>query len=241
MTTSHPQQPNPTADRPPMHKPQASVPSPRTQVSQATASYRGRSASVASTGSRTPRSGRAPGLSGDAPLSVFPSVSVQPVVLVRAEYTYVPQREDELAFQVGDVVEITDNSPGPEGWWKGFHPRNGTCGLVPSNFVNFLGINAAWKKLFGHVIFPPAHIVEALAESFASAQAHSSPVAVNATVAAPAEPVWKPVRQSVPGPGTPVAAYPAEFWDKVTSMVAYPNGVGNPNGPAPAGMRRAVT
>ncbi|XP_047127425.1 SH3 domain-containing kinase-binding protein 1 isoform X2 [Hydra vulgaris] len=46
-------------------------------------------------------------------------------------FRYEPEQDDELALEVGEIVEILDDSD--DGWWKG--KLNGKVGMFPSNFV----------------------------------------------------------------------------------------------------------
>ncbi|GAB1606713.1 osteoclast-stimulating factor 1-like [Argonauta hians] len=53
------------------------------------------------------------------------------VKVVRAIYNYNARRDDELTFEEGDVIYITEQSD--SNWWKG---KCGTkVGLIPSNYV----------------------------------------------------------------------------------------------------------
>lgn len=54
------------------------------------------------------------------------------VQVVRAMYNYAAQQNDELSFQEGDILYITDKS-GNTGWWKG--KVGNKEGLIPSNYV----------------------------------------------------------------------------------------------------------
>ncbi|XP_075903479.1 SH3 domain-containing kinase-binding protein 1 isoform X3 [Nelusetta ayraudi] len=49
----------------------------------------------------------------------------------KAEFSYVPQHEDELELKIGDVIEIIAEVE--EGWWEGL--LNGKTGMFPSNFT----------------------------------------------------------------------------------------------------------
>ncbi|XP_064620515.1 osteoclast-stimulating factor 1-like [Lineus longissimus] len=53
------------------------------------------------------------------------------VKVVRAVYNYEAQQNDELSFDEGDLLYITDMNEG--GWWKA--RCGGKEGLVPSNYV----------------------------------------------------------------------------------------------------------
>jgi len=47
-------------------------------------------------------------------------------------YDYAGEAEGDLAFSVGDIINVTDPSD-PSGWWQG--ELNGVTGAFPSNFV----------------------------------------------------------------------------------------------------------
>nr|1X2K_A Chain A, Osteoclast stimulating factor 1 [Homo sapiens] len=49
----------------------------------------------------------------------------------RALYTFEPRTPDELYFEEGDIIYITDMSD--TNWWKG--TSKGRTGLIPSNYV----------------------------------------------------------------------------------------------------------
>lgn len=49
----------------------------------------------------------------------------------RVVFSYQPVHPDELALNIGDVINIVGEDE--EGWWKGVH--NGKEGVFPSNFV----------------------------------------------------------------------------------------------------------
>lgn len=51
-------------------------------------------------------------------------------------FEYLPQNEDELHLQVGDIIDITEEVE--EGWWSG--SLNNKVGLFPSNFVKELEV-----------------------------------------------------------------------------------------------------
>ncbi|KAJ8263902.1 hypothetical protein GJAV_G00142890 [Gymnothorax javanicus] len=53
------------------------------------------------------------------------------VLQVRALYDFVAEEDDELAFSVGDVIEVLDRSD--PSWWKG--RLRGRTGLFPNNYV----------------------------------------------------------------------------------------------------------
>jgi len=54
------------------------------------------------------------------------------VTVVKAIYPYTAQRKDELTFEEGDLLYITDKSD-TSGWWKG--SVGNKTGLIPSNYV----------------------------------------------------------------------------------------------------------
>jgi hypothetical protein len=41
--------------------------------------------------------------------------------------------DDELSFQMGDLIEIIDGAEEGQDWWKG--SLNGKEGIIPSNYV----------------------------------------------------------------------------------------------------------
>lgn len=47
-------------------------------------------------------------------------------------FDYVPENDDELALQKGDIVTVTNKNV-CDGWWEGI--RNGHAGVFPNNFV----------------------------------------------------------------------------------------------------------
>jgi len=51
--------------------------------------------------------------------------------LVKAKYTFKATNNDELSFQKGDLVTITQQEEG--GWWEG--TLDGKTGWFPSNYV----------------------------------------------------------------------------------------------------------
>ncbi|XP_077615417.1 osteoclast-stimulating factor 1 [Crocuta crocuta] len=53
------------------------------------------------------------------------------VKVFRALYTFEPRTPDELYFEEGDIIYITDMSD--NNWWKG--TSKGKTGLIPSNYV----------------------------------------------------------------------------------------------------------
>lgn len=55
--------------------------------------------------------------------------------LVRAKYAFKATNNDELCFDKGDIVTVTQQVEG--GWWEG--TLNGKTGWFPSNYV------AEWK------------------------------------------------------------------------------------------------
>jgi amphiphysin len=55
------------------------------------------------------------------------------VQLADAAFDYIAQREDELSFKAGDVIEIVEKQ---SEWWRGrLYPSKGEALLFPSNFV----------------------------------------------------------------------------------------------------------
>lgn len=50
---------------------------------------------------------------------------------VKVLFSYAPEQEDELALDIGDVLEFLEEVE--EGWWRG--RLNGKEGIFPSNFV----------------------------------------------------------------------------------------------------------
>ena len=52
----------------------------------------------------------------------------------KVAFEYDPEQDDELALQVGEIVEILEDND--EGWWKG--KLNGKIGVFPSNFVEII-------------------------------------------------------------------------------------------------------
>lgn len=57
-------------------------------------------------------------------------------VMVKALYDHVAEAEDELSFNVGELIEVLATSD--DGWWKG--KCNGREGLFPVNYVDSNGI-----------------------------------------------------------------------------------------------------
>lgn len=55
------------------------------------------------------------------------------VQLADAAFDYVSQRDDELSFKAGDVIEIVDKSGQ---WWKGrIYPSKDQALMFPANYV----------------------------------------------------------------------------------------------------------
>lgn len=54
----------------------------------------------------------------------------------RVIYAYDPSNDDELAMQVGDIIDIIDKDIEDAGWWKG--ELRGKIGVFPDNFVQLL-------------------------------------------------------------------------------------------------------
>lgn len=63
--------------------------------------------------------------------STHPVFFTVQVKVVRAVYKYVANNPDELSFEEGDTLYITDMSD-PNGWWKA--KCNNKAGLIPSNY-----------------------------------------------------------------------------------------------------------
>jgi hypothetical protein len=62
------------------------------------------------------------------------STPVDGVQLADAAFDYEAQREDELSFKSGDIIEITEKSDSQ--WWRGrIYPSKDQALLFPSNFV----------------------------------------------------------------------------------------------------------
>jgi len=58
--------------------------------------------------------------------------------LVKASYKYQAEDVDELAFEVGEVinvVEYEDPEDQEEGWLMGYKESNGQKGMFPANFT----------------------------------------------------------------------------------------------------------
>ena len=64
----------------------------------------------------------------DSP-SPIPAKSSNPKV--KGLYEHIPEQDDELAFNVGDIIEVLET--GEDGWWKG--QCNGKEGMFPVNYV----------------------------------------------------------------------------------------------------------
>lgn len=56
----------------------------------------------------------------------------------RVIYAYEPTNDDELALEVGDVIDIIDKEIEDQGWWKG--ELKGKVGVFPDNFVQLIEI-----------------------------------------------------------------------------------------------------
>nr|XP_040581499.1 rho guanine nucleotide exchange factor 7-like isoform X1 [Lepeophtheirus salmonis] len=56
--------------------------------------------------------------------------------LVQAIYKFKGSNNDELMFDIGDVITVTQREDG--GWWEGTHSRRGKTGWFPSNYVRVL-------------------------------------------------------------------------------------------------------
>ncbi|KAI1886671.1 hypothetical protein AGOR_G00198200 [Albula goreensis] len=55
----------------------------------------------------------------------------RPAMQVRALYDFIAEESDELAFGVGDIIEVQDHTD--SSWWRG--RLRGKTGLFPSNYV----------------------------------------------------------------------------------------------------------
>ncbi|XP_016963845.1 rho guanine nucleotide exchange factor 7 isoform X3 [Drosophila biarmipes] len=75
----------------------------------------------------------------------------QPLV-VRAEYSFSGSNNDELCFQKGDVITVTQREDG--GWWEG--TLNEKTGWFPSNYVNECKVQLPLAE----TIRPPEEIQE---------------------------------------------------------------------------------
>ena len=53
------------------------------------------------------------------------------IINFKALYSYAGQHEDELAFNVGDIITLISKEE--EAWWKG--ELDGNQGVFPSNYV----------------------------------------------------------------------------------------------------------
>ena len=65
----------------------------------------------------------------------------------KALYSYAGQHEDELAFNVGDIITLISKEE--EAWWKG--ELDGNQGVFPSNYVEEINceyIFFSWKLGF---------------------------------------------------------------------------------------------
>jgi len=51
----------------------------------------------------------------------------------RALYNYIPQNDDEVELQEGDVVYVMEKCD--DGWFVGTSQRSGTFGTFPGNYV----------------------------------------------------------------------------------------------------------
>ena len=57
-------------------------------------------------------------------------------------YSYAGQHEDELAFNVGDIITLISKEE--EAWWKG--ELDGNQGVFPSNYVEELNCKYILKR-----------------------------------------------------------------------------------------------
>jgi len=61
----------------------------------------------------------------------------KPVGKAKVLFEYVPEKDDELALSVGDIVTVLNKEVyQTDGWWEG--ELNGKVGLFPDNFVELL-------------------------------------------------------------------------------------------------------
>uniref|UniRef100_A0A6G1SEY3 CD2-associated protein n=2 Tax=Aceria tosichella TaxID=561515 RepID=A0A6G1SEY3_9ACAR len=69
----------------------------------------------------------------------LPHVTQQRTVIerVRVLYAYTPSNSDELAMEVGDIIEVLDKNIEDQGWWRG--ELKGKIGVFPDNFVEPIG------------------------------------------------------------------------------------------------------
>ncbi|KAK3823444.1 MAG: hypothetical protein J3Q66DRAFT_437793 [Benniella sp.] len=67
--------------------------------------------------------------------------NIQLIDCVQALYDFKGQKEYELSFKAGDIIDIIDNSD--DVWWHGFHGKN--SGLFPSSYVQPLKLPANGK------------------------------------------------------------------------------------------------
>lgn len=75
----------------------------------------------------------------------------QPLV-VQAEYSFMGSNNDELCFQKGDIITVTQREDG--GWWEG--TLNDKTGWFPSNYVNECKVQLPLAE----TIRPPEEIQE---------------------------------------------------------------------------------
>ena len=59
-------------------------------------------------------------------------------------YSYAGQHEDELAFNVGDIITLISKEE--EAWWKG--ELDGNQGVFPSNYVEELNCKYIFKWVY---------------------------------------------------------------------------------------------
>lgn len=69
---------------------------------------------------------------------LYPHQQITPQVREQAKviYKYEPTNEDELAMDVGDIIDIIDKNIEDAGWWKG--ELRGKIGVFPDNFVELI-------------------------------------------------------------------------------------------------------
>lgn len=73
---------------------------------------------------------------------------------VVAHHAYEPQRDDELKFNAGDIIQVTDSSD-PD-WWIG-KKDDGTSGFFPSNVGDGRTFLEEWQPFLYnlHIVCEP--------------------------------------------------------------------------------------
>ena len=61
-------------------------------------------------------------------------------------YSYAGQHEDELAFNVGDIITLISKEE--EAWWKG--ELDGNQGVFPSNYVEEINCKYIFKYIYSY-------------------------------------------------------------------------------------------